>query len=142
MIKLYPEFKELLEVALNWDYGTVHTHEEIAKIMCLEPKSGRYYSAVATANKRLLDTQKMLKVVPKVGYKVCEPAEYTAEAVRQIKLSKKRSNKAVMIATLAPIDKMTLDEQIKHRQISDRAMSYHAMVSGVVVESKLLLAKK
>lgn len=139
--RLHPEYRELVSAAIDWDYGSIHSHQEIAEIIGIPTKTNRFYSAVNMANKKLLDKQKMLVSVYNAGYKVALPGEYTLEVVRQIRLSKKRANQGLKVAQLAPVDRMTVTEQIRHRAVSDRALSYAAFSAGVVVEAKLLLSK-
>ena len=135
---LYPESKELVSVAVTWEYGSVHTHEEIAAIMRVIPKSEKYRRMVSKANKELLDKQKYLKSIPKVGYCVLSPTGYTDEVVRQVAMSKKRAGQAVKIAQMAPVDKMDLTQLGRHRAVTDRASAYFAMTAGATVEMKLL----
>ena len=136
-IKL-PEWKELLEVALTWEYGSIHSHEEIAKIMYLNPLHNKYYQMVRRANEELIDKGKMLVNVNKVGYQVVKPDEYLNVATKTFVQGKRRIHKANRILTFAPTELMTEGARKSLLNVRDRIQAFDAYIQGGVKEVKLL----
>lgn len=73
---LDPPWKELVKVASEWDYGSMHTHGEISGIIRLPYGDIHYYSEVNRAAKELLVLGKRIQCVYNKGYKVLKPSEY------------------------------------------------------------------
>ena len=86
----YPEWKQLYDVAQNWQYGTQHDHAELSAILKL-PKGTRYYQAIHRCNKELLEkNRRCLASVRGVGYRVAESEEHLTLANGEMKRAAKR----------------------------------------------------
>lgn len=133
--KTIREYEVLIDAIERLEYGARLSHDEISSIIHVPKQSLQYYGVVNRANKNLLRKQKFLKTIYTVGYEVCKPDDYTNEVIREMRKSRRRAKAAKEIAYNAPIDKMTLQQSIKHRAVSDKAILYEAMSSSAVKES-------
>jgi hypothetical protein len=134
----YPEWKELVKHAITWDYGTVHSHQEISSIMLLKPFTRKYYTMVSRASKELRDYGKVIVSLPKQGYKVIAPDEYVGHAIKYVEAGSKRIKTAHSILDCAPVDKMTVPGRTRFNMVYDRMAAFYAFMQGGVKELKTL----
>jgi len=72
---LFPTWKELVKIAREqWEYGSFHSHTEIAAIMDVEPppEGKKYYGYVENARNELIRHGKLLDTIVGKGYVVVE----------------------------------------------------------------------
>ena len=96
-IKL-PEWKNLVECAKEWEYGTVHSHTEIAAILRLKYSTSAYKTAVSRANEELTPLGKRLKNIRNVGYEVLKPDSYLSESVLHVNKASREIKRGVSIS--------------------------------------------
>jgi len=113
-LKLYPEWRELAEVAEIWEYGSVHKHSEIAEIMGIPQQETKYYQYVSRANEILTPKGKLLQIVVGTGYLVVHPDDYIDRSFDQVKKSMDHLLRAVTISQSAPVELMSLERRIEH----------------------------
>lgn len=131
-LKFMQPWKELVEWASLWDYGSFHDHEEISEILTLQPGSPRYYSQIQKANEILqAEHQKHLKNHQGQGYEVLRPNQHVSESARIQRLAKRKADKAFKVAACTNKSKLTAGE---NKQLSD----YLARAAKV----KLMLEKE
>lgn len=138
----FPEWKELVDKALKWEYDSVHTHKEIGLIMKLKPGTARYRQMISRAIKELKLNGKTMVSIHKVGYRVLPPDEYAGHSVRIIDSGKRRIRRGHKIITYAPATLMSEEGKRKYTVVLDRASALHAMVQGGCKELKLLARPK
>jgi len=98
-----PLWKNLFEVAMSWEYDSIHQFEEIEKILNLPYGTSRFRTAISQANDELTKSGKRLKNVRGIGYQVLKPGEYLDESVKHLKKGTNQIKKSVDIITGAPI---------------------------------------
>jgi len=129
VVKL-PEWTNLKEIATDWEYGSIHSHSEISKILHLEKGTYKYYSMIGRANKELLKHSKILKSVREKGYQTVNPDDFNDYAMGKFKTSKKRFEEGVKVLQNAPVSLMTQDGQRRHRYLYDRSTYRLALENG------------
>ena len=134
----YPEWKELVEIAVKWDYGSDHPHEEIGRILKLKPATTRYRYAIAKAKKELEKLGKALKSVHGKGYIVMEATEYLNESASYAKKSRNNSKRAVEILIHTPIERLNLEQQKIRDMMMDSGLRLVALTEGGFKEIKIL----
>ena len=82
---LFPPYKELMKVAEHWEYGSFHSHEEIAAILGIEYGTRDYYSSVNWVSDEMAFIGKRIQCVYDKGYRVLFPAEYPEAAYTDTK---------------------------------------------------------
>ena len=112
--KLFPIWKELVKVADTWDYGTVHSHQEIAKIIGVDAQSSRYYSIIQKAKKGLIQRRKLLETHINKGYFVTEINRYNEITLDDVRKSQKYLELSVLKSKYAPIELMDEQTRKKH----------------------------
>ena len=137
-----PEYKELYDVAVEWDYGTTHTHDDISDIMRLNQNTTKYHNMINKANKMLTDSMKMLKNIKGKGYIVVNPEEYVEEAVSEFQKGNRRIKKGYTILDNTPVDKLEGESLTKYRRVNDSAATLRALVEGKIKEIKVLSTKQ
>ena len=128
---LFPPWKELIKIALQWAYGSMHTHMEIATILGMQPKTTEYYHRVSRANEELLMASKMLRNVIGKGYEVVNPNDYPETSQSQMDKALRHTKTAELIGTYAPTELM--DDH--HKKIHEGHMQ-------AVVGSRIMLEKE
>lgn len=139
---LLPRYLELVEQAVNWEYGSIHSHNEIAETMNLLPGNNEYYTNVNKANKKLLESGKKLVNVNGKGYQVLSPDDYMKESAKKVDQGKRRIRDAGKVLSYAPIEHMSEEGKKRFTAYSDRYFSFMALVQGASVELKTLAAQK
>lgn len=112
-IILFPAWKELVKVANTWEYGTFHSHKEIADILGTEPQSSKYYGQIQKARKKLIELGKLLECHLSQGYHVTEVNRYNEVTFEDIRKSRKYLELSLIKSQFAPVEKM--DEQTKKK---------------------------
>lgn len=102
LIKL-PEWKNLVEAVKGWNYGSVHTFDEIENILTLQYGTSKFNTHIARANKELTPMGKRLKNVRGIGYEVLNPNLYLEEAVHHAAKGANQIRKSYDIITNCPI---------------------------------------
>lgn len=138
----YPRYKDLVEVALKWNEGDVHSHAECAAIMGMQAGTMAYHHSITAARKQLLNHQVLLLSVRKEGYKAAKPDEFTGAMRSKIYASYRAMRHAANIDNAAPEDRMTAEGKTHYRNLSDRMRVYGAMIAGVVKEVRQLASPK
>jgi hypothetical protein len=136
--KLFPPWKELVKVASNWEYGTIHTHDEIADIMGLSYPSQEYYQQVNHAITELITYGKRMKNVQNRGYYTLKPVEQIHEAVYDAKRGTRRIKDGIHNLTNAPVDDMT-DSQKRTQEgaLVSLSRTYVNAVNGVTETARI-----
>ena len=112
-IVLLPLWKELFKVAQDWEYGSVHEHTEIARILGVEYGSRKYYENVNTAFEQLAHSGKRLRCIHSIGYYVLKPSEYPLAAYDDTRKSGQVLKRGLDNVYNAPTHKM--DDPTKQR---------------------------
>jgi len=133
-VRKSPEWKELFDKAQHWEYDSTHTHEEIAGIINTEVGSQKYRRAVSTCNKKmLLEKQKLVLNIHKVGYRVGKPEEHVKQSLKVWKSSFTRGRKAGDIIDNTRIDLIAdQQEQLKVVVVSDYSRRMRLILYGAV----------
>lgn len=121
--ELTPPYKLLVREALNWEYGSIHSHEEIGNILGLTPGTHFYYSAIARAKKRLLSHGKLIESVRDTGYQTLMPDDYNPHSVKVVNQGRKKVRTAVQVLSNAPEEQMTPHARTARRKLYDRTVS-------------------
>jgi hypothetical protein len=111
--RLFPVWKELVKIADTWDYGSFHSHEEIAAIMDLEPKTSKYYQNIQKAREELIEHRKLLETYINQGYLVVEVDRYNEVTFEDLKRSKRYLELSILKSNYAPVEMM--DQRTKER---------------------------
>jgi hypothetical protein len=111
--KLFPVWKELVRIADTWEYGSFHSHEEIALILDVEQKTTKYYGYVQRAREELITRRKLLETYINQGYLVVEVDRYNDVTFEDLKKSKKYLELSILKSNFAPTELM--DERTRER---------------------------
>jgi hypothetical protein len=117
---LLPPYRLLERTALNWEYGSRHSHEELAEITGLPVRTSRFYAAISAANKRLLIYGKILKSIRGIGYETLQPDDYNPHSVTLVKQGERKISKSVRVLCNAPEEHMSQNARRTRRQLYDR----------------------
>jgi hypothetical protein len=127
-----------VNVASSWNYGSIHSHDEIAKLMHLDKNSNRYKSMISRANQKLTGFGKRLENIKGEGYKVVEPDRYTDISLNKFQQGVKRIRDSYSISEHAPIDKMTEEGRKRFRSYNERLSIMRAITEGHCKELTVL----
>jgi len=111
--RLFPVWKELVKVADSWEYGTFHSHKEVAGILDVEEQTPKYYGYVQKAKQALIEKRKLLETHIDRGYYVTEINRYNEVTLEDVKKSRKYLELSVLKSQYAPAELM--DEQTKKK---------------------------
>src|SRR5271157_160315 len=112
--KLFPVWKELVKVADTWEYGTFHSHDEIAEIIGVDAQTPKYYGVVNKAKSALIERRKLLETHIDKGYFVTEVNRYNEVTFVDIKKSKMFLERSVFKSQFAPVELMDETTKKKH----------------------------
>lgn len=113
--KLFPIWKELVKVVdTTWDYGTFHSHKEIATILGVEAQTSKYYGYMTKAKNTLIERRKLLETHIDKGYYVTEINRYNEVTFEDVRKSQKYLELSVLKSTYAPIELMDDATRKKH----------------------------
>jgi hypothetical protein len=137
-----PEWKEIVNQAMFWNYGDLKTHEEIANMVYLKHTTQKYRTAIAKANKKLIEHGKMLKCVRNQGYIVIAPDEYLNESYECKRKAVKQFDTSHQILENAPLEHMAEEARKKHLIAYDRSSTLQSMLHGGLKQIGVITEKK
>lgn len=134
--------KAVVAYLANLEYGETATHYQLAEIAGVKKNSADYRAIMTRVQKRMLDHGHMIENVRGVGYKVCNPDDYSGVSVKLAVSGAKRIDKGVKVLRNAPVNKMSADGRAKYNTVNDRMMILQAAVTGAKVEITMLESKR
>lgn len=99
-----PLWKNLVDIASLWEYGSFHSHEEIANLLSIRYGTYEYRTVISRANEELTFIGKRLKNVKGEGYEVLEPENYLSESVGHVQKAARQIRKSYNIAAGCRVD--------------------------------------
>lgn len=133
---MYKMIDETIKYIMDSDYGDIITHEDMADLLELSKGSQLYYFAISRMNKTLLNKSKMLVNIPKVGYQIVKPDDYSGCAVKTYIKGVKKMKLSKKILEKAPTDLMSQEAINKHNMVYDRVCAKLANADAGVKELK------
>lgn len=128
----------LVAAVENRNYGEILNYDEIGRIIGHQYGSTSYNDIVQCARKRLIVAGHMITNVRGIGYKVCQPDNYTVEGVRLMRQGARRIDKGTKIINHAPVNDMSQNAREAHNRVSDRMLRLQAAMAGASVELHML----
>lgn len=128
----------IVDAFMSIDYGAVIFHKEISGLIQEEVGTHKYYSIVGQANRILTECGRPIKSEIGQGYKLIPPDEISVVAIREYRKGGRAISKGKRLLDYAPVDLMTDEARHIYNEVSDKAKTVHAGISGAVVELKLL----
>ena len=132
----------LFEEVSKKEYGDVLDFKEIGYIIHQQYGSSAYNDILQAAKKRLELAGHMIVNVRGIGYKVCQPDEYTNEGVRRVRQGAKRIDRGAKVLNHAPVNDMTPAAREVHNRVNDRMTRLQAAMAGASVEIHMLSTSK
>lgn len=129
-------WERFAEVAREWDYGTIHTHEEIASLIGVEPKTHEYYMTISKARRPLILDGKMIRVIKNEGYRVILPDEYPAESVKMYQRGADRISLSKEILVFSPRERMSPTAVRHGAEIFNKIETMNNFVKMLLAELK------
>ena len=139
-VKLFPVWKELVRVADTWEYGTFHTHEEIAGILGVEAQTSLYYGHVQKARESLIERRKLLETYVNQGYLVVEVDRYNDVTLNDLKKSKRFLELSLLKSSYAPVELMDEQTKKRHDQFLVKQVGLLNMTAPVYTEITKIVA--
>lgn len=130
----------LFEQVSKKKYGDILDFKEIGYIIHQEYGSNAYSDILQAARKRLELAGHMIVNVRGVGYKVCQPDDYTSEGVRRVRQGARRIDRGTKVLNHAPVNDMTPAAREAHNRVNDRMVRLQAAMAGASVEIHMLSA--
>ena len=124
------------------NYGDVLNFDEIGGIINQKYGSAKYTDVLQTARKRLISAGHMIVNVRGIGYKVCEPDNYTGEGVRCVRQGSMKIDRGSKILNHAPVNDMSQEAREAHNRVNDRMVRLQAAMAGASVEIHMLSTNK
>lgn len=124
------------------NYGDVLNFDEIGGIINQKYGSAKYTDVLQTARKRLISAGHMIVNVRGIGYKVCEPDNYTGEGVRCVRRGARNIDMGSKILNHAPVNDMSPEAREAHNRVNDRMVRLQAAMAGASVEIHMLSTNK
>lgn len=131
----------LIQQICNMHYGDIILHSEIETIICEKYGTSKYGSIIAKVKRHVQSRGKMIKSVHGKGYCLVNPDDYSRCAVSKIVSGGRRITAGHRILQDAPLEDMSQNGRIIHRNVSDRVTILHAAITGATVEVKKLSNK-
>ncbi len=138
--RFFPVWKELVQVASEWEYATFHSHEEIAEILDVPPQTAKYYGYVNKARRWLIETGKLLETCTNRGYFVTEVQRYNEVTFEDIKKSKKYLELSILKSTFAPVERMDENTKKRHDVFLIKQVGLLNMTSPIYTEITKVVA--
>ena len=132
----------LVEAVEARGYGEVLNFDEIGGIINQKYGSTTYSDILQAARKRLIAAGHMIVNVRGIGYKVCDPDNYTGEGVRYMRQGARKIDRGAKIISHAPVNDMSLAAREAHNRVNDRMISLQAAMAGASVEIHMLESRK
>lgn len=132
----------LVEAVEARGYGEVLNFDEIGGIINQKYGSTTYSDILQAARKRLIAAGHMIVNVRGIGYKVCDPDNYTGEGVRYMRQGARKIDRGAKIISHAPVNDMSPAAREAHNRVNDRMISLQAAMAGASVEIHMLESRK
>lgn len=132
----------LFEEVSKKQYGDLLSFSDIGYIIQQKYGSNAYSDILQAAKKRLELAGHMIVNVRGIGYKVCQPDEYTNEGVRRVRQGAKRIDRGTKVLNHAPVNDMTPAAREVHNRVNDRMTRLQAAMAGASVEIHMLSTSK
>jgi hypothetical protein len=115
----FPEWKQLVANAIDWEFGSIHLHQEISEIIKVKQNTEKYYDIVDRAKHELMLRGKRIINSYGKGYYVLKPDEYTTTEVEDYAAVLARKRYDLVRGIHAPTHKMTLNDRKTHEQLQN-----------------------
>ena len=132
----------LVKAVEERNYGEVLNFDEIGGIINQKHGTWTYGDILQAARKRLIAAGHMIINVRGVGYKVCNPDDYTGESVRYMRQGARKIDRGAKILIHAPVNDMSPMAREAHNRVNDRMLRLQAAMAGASVEIHMLSANK
>lgn len=128
----------LIKEVTEHKYGDVIDHKQIGYIIQQQHGTYAYNSIVGTAKKRLEIAGHAIVNERGIGYKVCNPDDYTGEGVRYMREGARRIDRGAKILNHAPVNDMSQPAREAYNRVTDRMTRLQAAMAGASVEIHML----
>ena len=132
----------LVKAVEERNYGDVLNFDEIGGIINQKHGTMAYNDILQAARKRLVAAGHMIVNVRGIGYKVCNPDEYTGEGLRYMRQGARRIDQGAKIMDHAPVNDMSQSAREAHNRVNDRMIRLKAAMAGASVEIHMLESRK
>lgn len=132
----------LVKAVEESNYGEVLNFDEIGEIINQKHGTRTYGDILQAARKRLIAAGHMIINVRGVGYKVCNPDDYTGESVRYMRQGARKIDRGAKILIHAPVNDMSPMAREAHNRVNDRMLRLQVAMAGASVEIHMLSANK
>lgn len=132
----------LVKAVEERSYGETLSFAEIGGIINQKYGSTTYSDILQAARKRLIAAGHMIVNVRGIGYKVCDPDNYTGEGVRYMRQGARKIDRGAKIISHAPVNDMSPAAREAHNRVNDRMISLQAAMAGASVEIHMLESRK
>lgn len=116
-VVLFPPYKELIKVSKDWEYGSFHTHEEIAGVLGVEYGSKEYYTNMTRVVDEMAYLGKRIRCQRTEGYYVLNPSEYPEAAYDDTKRATRVLKSGLDNVHTSPVQKMDHSTQKRMENI-------------------------
>lgn len=127
-----PEWRTLGNSLLNEPIGKVFSHDVLANVVNLIPRSNKYYTTVIKTIKYLTSFGIRLSNVKGVGYKILSPDEWVTEIKSRIRRGESHFTEAQYILNHAPITLMSAEVKEQCLQLHDAIIKRKFVLAGGV----------
>ena len=139
-----PEWRNLYESALTWDYNVCVPHRRIEQILGIRKDRNprKYYTMVNRVRDELLmnDSRHLVNVVDR-GYMVVHPREVKTIVENGFDKAHRLSKRMVTEALNTNLNELSSSERMVHTQMTDRVMYYYN-VTGTVRKDVMTLMRE
>jgi len=142
-IRKDPNWLHFYYQARDWEYGTVHTHEEIELDLAIEKQTPPYYAAIGKANQLLLQRDlKYLSSETGKGYRVLPPNQHITESRNVLNRANRQAKKAVGISLHTNLEELTDEERKTALEFMEKQARFLALAASHDRETALLAGDK
>ena len=128
----------LVKAVEERSYGDVLDYTEIGYIIHQKYGTYAFSDILQAARKRLITTGHMIVNERGIGYKVCQPDNYTGEGVRYMRQGARKIDRGAKIIGHAPVNYMSPEAREAHNRVNDRMVRLQAAIAGASVEIHML----
>ena len=132
----------LVKAVEERNYGDVLDYTEIGYIIHQKYGTYAFSDILQAARKRLITTGHMIVNERGIGYKVCQPDNYTGEGVRYMRQGARKIDRGAKIIGHAPVNDMSPEAREAHNRVNDRMVRLTAAMAGASVEIHMLSTNK
>ena len=132
----------LVKAVEEQNYGDVLDYTEIGYIIHQKYGTYAFSDILQAARKRLITTGHMIVNERGIGYKVCQPDNYTCEGVRYMRQGARKIDRGAKIIGHAPVNDMSQPAREAHNRVNDRMVRLQAAIAGASVEIHMLSKSK